>query len=69
VLSWSPRAVGRADAKGAEHGGFKVLRAIETPSQYKLEFTADQLTSMKPNLIAKNIDVTKFVRLGKVIVA
>ena len=40
-----------------------------TPSQYKLEFTADQLTSMKPNLIAKNIDVTKFVRLGKVIVA
>jgi hypothetical protein len=43
-----------------------------TPSQYKLEFTADQLTSMsakaKPNLIAKNIDVTKFVRLGKVIV-
>jgi hypothetical protein len=44
-----------------------------TPSQYKLEFSADQLTSMgaqvKPNLIAKNIDVTKFVRLGKVIVA
>jgi hypothetical protein len=44
-----------------------------TPSQYRLEFTADQLTSMsakaKPNLIAKNIDVTKFVRLGKVIVA
>jgi hypothetical protein len=40
-----------------------------TPSQYKLEFTADQLTSMKPNLIAKNIDVAKFVRLGKVIVA
>jgi hypothetical protein len=34
-----------------------------TPSQYKLEFTADQLTSMKQNLIAKNIDVTKFVRL------
>jgi hypothetical protein len=44
-----------------------------TPSQYKLEFTADQLTSMgaqaKPNLIAKKIDVTKFVRLGKVIIA
>ena len=44
-----------------------------TPSQYKLEFTADQLTSMgvqvKPNLIAKNIDVTKFVRLGKLRVA
>ena len=44
-----------------------------TPSQYKLEFTADQLTSMdaqtKPNLIAKSINVTKFVRLGKVIVA
>jgi hypothetical protein len=44
-----------------------------TPSQYKLEFTADQLARMgaqqKPNLIAKNIDVTKFVRLGKVIVA
>jgi hypothetical protein len=43
-----------------------------TPSQYKLEFTADQLARMgaqqKPNLIAKNIDVTKFVRLGKVIV-
>jgi hypothetical protein len=40
-----------------------------TPSKYKLEFTADQLTSMgaqvKPNLIAKNIDVTKFVRVGK----
>jgi hypothetical protein len=36
-----------------------------TPSQYKLEFTADQLARMgvqqKPNLIAKNIDVTKFV--------
>ena len=44
-----------------------------TPSKYKLEFTADQLTSMgaqvKPNLIAKNIDVTKFVRLGKLRVA
>ena len=44
-----------------------------TPSQYKLEFTAEQLTSMdaqtKPNLIAKSINVTKFVRLGKVIVA
>jgi hypothetical protein len=44
-----------------------------TPSQYKLEFTADQLTSMgakvKSNLIAKSIDVTKFVRLGKVIVS
>jgi len=44
-----------------------------TPSQYKLEFTADQLTSMgaqaKPNLIAKKIDVTKFVRLGKLRVA
>jgi hypothetical protein len=44
-----------------------------TPSKYKLEFTADQLTSMgasqvKPNLIAKKIDVTKFVRLGKLIV-
>jgi hypothetical protein len=43
-----------------------------TRSQYKLEFTADQLTRMgaqaRPNLIAKNIDVTKFVRLGKVIV-
>ena len=41
--------------------------------QYKLEFTADQLTSMgakvKSNLIAKSIDVTKFVRLGKVIVS
>jgi hypothetical protein len=44
-----------------------------TPSQYKLEFTADQLTSMgaqfKSNLIAKSIDVTKFVHLGKVKVA
>ena len=44
-----------------------------TPSQYKLEFSADQLTSMgakvKSNLIAKSIDVTKFVRLGKVIVS
>jgi hypothetical protein len=44
-----------------------------TPSKYKPEFTADQLTSMgaqvKPNLIAKNIDVTKFVRLGKLRVA
>ncbi len=43
-----------------------------TRSQYKLEFTADQLTRMgaqaRPNLIAKNIDVTKFVRLRKVIV-
>ena len=44
-----------------------------TPSQYKLEFTANQLARMgaqqKPNLIAKNIDVTKFVRLGKLRVA
>lgn len=44
-----------------------------TPSQYKLEFTADQLArtgaQQKLNLIAKNIDVTKFVRLGKVIIA
>jgi hypothetical protein len=44
-----------------------------TPSQYKLEFSADQLTSMgaqvKSKLIAKSIDVTKFVRLGKVIVS
>ena len=40
-----------------------------TPSQYKLEFTADQLTSMdaqtKPNLIAKSINVTNLCAWGR----
>lgn len=39
-----------------------------TPAQYKIELTADQLTSMgaqiEPGLISMNIDVTKFVRSG-----
>jgi hypothetical protein len=42
-----------------------------TPSKYKLELTANQLKSMSAqielNLISKNIDVTKFVRQGKLI--
>jgi hypothetical protein len=40
-----------------------------TPSKYKLELSADQLTSSRIqtqlNLVSKNIDVTKFVRQGK----
>jgi hypothetical protein len=44
-----------------------------TPSKYKLELTADQLTNLSAqielNLISKNIDVTKFVRQGKLRVA
>ena len=44
-----------------------------TPSKYKLELTADQLTSLgaqiELNLISKNVDVTKLVRQGKLIVA
>jgi len=40
-----------------------------TPSKYKLELSADQLTSSRfqtqLNLVSKNIDVTKFVRRGK----
>jgi hypothetical protein len=44
-----------------------------TPSKYKLELTADQLSNLSAqielNLISKNIDVTKFVRQGKLIVA
>jgi len=40
-----------------------------TPSKYKLELSADQLTSSRVqtqlNLVSKNIDVTKFVRQGK----
>jgi hypothetical protein len=43
-----------------------------TRSQYKLEFTADQLASLKnqvqPNLISEKLDVTKFVRSGQLIV-
>ena len=40
-----------------------------TPSKYKIELSADQLTSSRfqtqLNLVSKNIDVTKFVRQGK----
>ena len=40
-----------------------------TPSKYKLELSADQLTSSRVQtqltLVSKNIDVTKFVRQGK----
>ena len=44
-----------------------------TPSKYKLELTAGQLTDSRPEtelkLTSKNIDVTKFVRQGKLTVA
>jgi hypothetical protein len=40
-----------------------------TPSKYKIELSADQITSSRfqtqLNLVSKNIDVTKFVRQGK----
>jgi hypothetical protein len=43
-----------------------------TRSQYKLEFTTDQLASLnaqaQPNLISEKLDVTKFVRSGQLIV-
>jgi hypothetical protein len=49
------------------------IRAVSwTRSKYKLELTADQLTKlstqMELNLTSKNIDVTQFVRQGKLIV-
>jgi hypothetical protein len=40
-----------------------------TPSRYEIQFTAGQLANMgaevQPNLVSETIDVTKFVRLGK----
>jgi len=43
-----------------------------TPSRFKIKLTAHQLADMgaevPPNLISETIDVTKFVRLGHLIV-
>jgi len=44
-----------------------------TLSRYEIKFTADQLANMgaevQPNLISEQIDVTKLVRSGRLIVA